>query len=330
MILFFTGSDTFTNKFMRLWKSVTTIMKSSLHAMGVMAFAIGQEIGTGIQRGIKANLVMKYAKGQLAGGAITQAEYDQRARYIAAGMPYEARPPSAVPGAQRRADAIMQAGFEKAGRQYMEGVSPERIRQEFLAGLSTAINPVNYLKTLYSFGYLDKIFEGLKVENNFYRLYRLESRRGDRSAIRNPKLVLAWLLHDNDPSLIQERLHALKYPHKSGKGERFKLIENVVFLVNLMKKFSPKRVYEFTRMRESLRPLQGPNTFKNKDIQRHNNEILAWAKIADLNMNEMANFIHFERSVNYADPRLADKAGKEIGIAIRELEASNFQKMMKD
>ncbi len=54
--LFFTGEDTWLNKWKRLWNSSFILMKSAGWNMAVLAHAVGEDIGVGIRRGLMPEL----------------------------------------------------------------------------------------------------------------------------------------------------------------------------------------------------------------------------------------------------------------------------------
>jgi tRNA nucleotidyltransferase/poly(A) polymerase len=80
----------------------------------------------------------------------------------------------------------------------LAGVSPERIRDEFLKSLHSAWN-VNYLLLiLTSLGFWEQIFPGLTVNQEFVET-------------KNVPVQLACLLRDNDPKKLGKVLNELKY-----------------------------------------------------------------------------------------------------------------------
>lgn len=108
----------------------------------------------------------------------------------------------------------------------MKGVSPERIVNEFFAGLAKAISPVAYVKNYDALGLMPAVFPGLKVD-----IHEVE-RIGN---CRNPKAILAWLLKSNDN--IRNKLNDLKYANDVSDRVNFlvKLLQggNIVPLLKL-------------------------------------------------------------------------------------------------
>ena len=80
----------------------------------------------------------------------------------------------------------------------ISGVSAERIRDEFIKGVTKAKNVPNYFKMLRTLGMFKQIFPGLsvlhrKVDTNDY------------------KLQIAYMLQTNDKDKVKSKLNSLKY-----------------------------------------------------------------------------------------------------------------------
>lgn len=90
----------------------------------------------------------------------------------------------------------------KAIQHFIElpGVTPERIMDEFLAGLTKSMNTASYLRNYANLGLLERVFPGLQVD--VAGIDRL-------SGSKNPKVVLAWLLRNNQN--VAKSLINLKY-----------------------------------------------------------------------------------------------------------------------
>ena len=214
----------------------------------------------------------------------------------------------------------------KALKEYssLRNISSERIGQEFLASLKSALNPVNLLKILHHFGYMDSIFSGLKVNTRFEELYKL---RGNEDLMRSPKIVLAFLLKDNNPEQVASRLRTLATA--DSEIGRFKLPENVKFLIGMLK-FDPSDVSRHSQQRERLRPEKGNVPFTPEMVDVHNKEIAGWAALMGLDLNMINHFTQFQKSVSGHDPRLAGVEGPDIGKRIAELEAEKFRQAMSE
>jgi len=83
----------------------------------------------------------------------------------------------------------------------LPGITGERIVQEFLAGLQKSQNTVSYLKNYATLGLFNRVFPNMDVD--LAGVHRL-------SNTKSPKVVLAWLLRNNDN--VAKSLQKLKYP----------------------------------------------------------------------------------------------------------------------
>ena len=86
----------------------------------------------------------------------------------------------------------------------ISGVSAERIRDEFIKGVTKAKNVPNYFKMLRTLGMFKQIFPGLsvlhrKVNTNDY------------------KLQIAYMLQTNDKDKVKSKLNSLKYTNQEVK-----------------------------------------------------------------------------------------------------------------
>lgn len=100
---------------------------------------------------------------------------------------------------------------DKKGR----SVAPERIRDEFIKGIRTALDPQNYLKIYQDTGLLDNyVFPGLKINLNF------------PEPTKNYILAIAQMLKDNDPEIVGKKLNELKYSNSE--------VNNIVYLLKLL------------------------------------------------------------------------------------------------
>lgn len=80
----------------------------------------------------------------------------------------------------------------------LDGVSPERIRDEFVKGIAGAQQVAAFLSLLGAFSMWHRVFPGLAVSS-----IDVDSRE--------PAVVLAVLLDGNPPAAVAKRLNALKY-----------------------------------------------------------------------------------------------------------------------
>lgn len=90
----------------------------------------------------------------------------------------------------------------------MAGVSSERTAAEFVSGLKTALNPVNYLKNWHMLDLFPALFPGIQV--NMDNIERVDNK--------NLHAVMAWIFRDNDPKKLRSQLNALKYSNDVSDG----------------------------------------------------------------------------------------------------------------
>jgi tRNA nucleotidyltransferase/poly(A) polymerase len=91
----------------------------------------------------------------------------------------------------------------------LQGVSPERIRDEFLKGVKSAINVGYFLGLIKKYELWSQVLPGMRIT------YVHE-------APRDPSTLLALLLStDNDPTIVGKKLNALKYPANESSQAAF-------------------------------------------------------------------------------------------------------------
>lgn len=81
----------------------------------------------------------------------------------------------------------------------LDGVSPERIRDEFLKAIRAAKSGHHLLQLIEEYDLWPQIFPGLQI-----------AQVGGLTPTRIP-VFLAWLLYENDPMLLTKKLNQLKY-----------------------------------------------------------------------------------------------------------------------
>ena len=166
----------------------------------------------------------------------------------------------------------------------LNGVSSERIRDEFVKSIKSAKNPQKYMEMNDKIGFTKLILPNLKVTKPYLN---------DNDYI----LFLALLLRKNPISLLSKQLNKLTYTN----DERV----NIVFLVSLHQ-FKPESVFDYKK-------LQQKTTLSDE-------QILKFGKFIGKDMNK---FINFKLSVGGRDvPK--DVKGPQIGIWIKNKEAENY------
>lgn len=181
----------------------------------------------------------------------------------------------------------------------LEGISAERIRDEFLAGIASAKSVVNYLRLLEKYGLLPWVFRDLAFQTIFFE-------------VRDPMVVMAFMLLRNDVLL-------------TGKLERY-LVETlkysgdeaaqIVFLLRFKYLTSDKAV--------SLK--------KNQKLAKvTGKQILLFADTVGVYEEELVKpFLNFELTLSGDDimKEYNLTPGKQVGDLLYKLETENFMKLI--
>ena len=177
----------------------------------------------------------------------------------------------------------------------LEGISPERIRDEFLKGIKTTKSITQFLGLLDKYNLFNDVFKGLSVSKNF-----LEER--------DPIVLLAWLLKDNDPQMLGKVLNKLTYSSTEVKA--------ITFLVALQQFNKPEDVFVFKK--------------QQVNAGLSDEQIRKFGRLINLNSKMLDVFIDFRLSVTGADAQreLGVEAGPEMGRAIKKLEIDKFKAML--
>jgi len=196
--------------------------------------------------------------------------------------------------------ARMGAGLDKPtedairANNSLEGVSPERIRDEFLKSIKSA-QSVRALHRLYdSFNLWEKILPGLKL-NTWYE------------ETKNIPVQLALLTRDNNPKVLSQKLNNLKYSVVETR--------QIAFL-NLFQNLSPENAYH-------LKKLWKPTRLSPEDLKE-------FAQLSgEPDMNLVDAFIKYEPSVSGQELMAQGLKGREIGQEIERRETELFTKLVK-
>lgn len=176
----------------------------------------------------------------------------------------------------------------------LEGISGERIRDEFLKGIASAKSVPMYLKMLDKYKLLDTIFKGLKVNKDFIN---------NTDVI----IVLAELLKENNIDSLGKTLNELKFTLDE--------IKAIKFLIAMLK-------------------LSVDTAVTLKKAQEHAGvtleQIKIFGKIEGIDQKLLDAFLKFNLSVS--GPEAMDKfnlrPGPELGKAIQKMETDNFKKLL--
>jgi tRNA nucleotidyltransferase/poly(A) polymerase len=176
----------------------------------------------------------------------------------------------------------------------LEGISGERIRDEFIKGITSSKSTKHFLGMIKKYDLFDCIFGGLNINQDF-------------TSSNDPIIVISFLLKDNESSFISKRLNDLKYTVDE--------IRNIVFLVNLQK-LTPETAVTLKRAQKST-------TLTNE-------QIIYFGQILGLNDKLLKAFISFGLTVSGDDlmKQLNLKPGKDLGNAINQAEYKNFLKLI--
>lgn len=174
----------------------------------------------------------------------------------------------------------------------LEGVSGERIRDEFLKGIKSAISPIGFYQLIERYNLWEQIFPGLVVNKEY-------------SETSDIPVALALLLQNNDAKAVAIKLNKAKYT-----GDE---IRQVQFLLDF-KNVSPetalklKKIYKISGLKDaSLKYFAEALGISNKTIQ---------------------SFLEYEPTVSSNE--FPELSGRELGIAIANREKEKFEEMLKE
>lgn len=123
----------------------------------------------------------------------------------------------------------------------LEGVSLERIRDEFLKGLEDPdVDPKKYLSLYERFGLLPKVFPGVRVRTDVPPQMR------DK---KDKFTALAWMLQDNPSDKVEQVLDSVRDGTHTGWSGKEK--STVSYLLGL-KEFDPDRLDDYLKGRRNL------------------------------------------------------------------------------
>ena len=171
----------------------------------------------------------------------------------------------------------------------LEGISEERIRDEFLKGIKSSQSVIKFLTDLDNYGLLKQILGDLDYNST------------DFIETHDYIVLLANILKTNPVNKIQSSLNSLKYTSDE--------IKKIVFLV-LFLKFDPESVYNFK--------------IKEKVSKISDEEVLEFAKINSMNMNMVQKFLDFKLSVSGDELLNKGFKGAALGQEKERLETINF------
>jgi len=177
----------------------------------------------------------------------------------------------------------------------LEGISGERIRDEFIKGIQSAKSQKNFFQMLDKYKLFNWIFKGLNVDREAFS-------NGDDYII-----LLARLLKGNSIDSLKKTLNKLKYSADE--------IKAIVFLISLLK-LNPETSVSLKKAQE----------FSGVDL----NQLNKFARLEGIDSNLIQAFEKFRLSVS--GPEMMEKTGlkqgAELGKAIHQAEIDNFKKLL--
>ena len=170
----------------------------------------------------------------------------------------------------------------------ISGVSAERIRDEFIKGVTKAKNVPNYFKMLRTLGMFKQIFPGLsvlhrKVNTNDY------------------KLQIAYMLQTNDKDKVKSKLNSLKYTNQE--------VNDIWLLIHM------SRPAEVIQDLPSFKKLQSNSKLTTSQIKN-------WGKINS--SNYVSKLWNWKLSVTSKDAMDKGYLNQGIGKYIRDEEEKLF------
>lgn len=175
----------------------------------------------------------------------------------------------------------------------LEGISAERIRDEFLKGIKSAKSVKFFLSLLDRYGLFDWVFEGLSpINKNF-------------PESNDEILVLSTLLAGVPYDKITKGLNKLTYSSEE--------VKQVTFLLSFFQIFGESTFYPLKKLHLNSRV--SDDTFR------------AFANEVDMDISLVNKFINFKLSVtgDQVKQEFGIEAGPEMGKKIKDLEWELFQ-----
>lgn len=185
----------------------------------------------------------------------------------------------------------------------LPGVSNERIRDEFIRGLMTAVKPEKYLEDYKILGLLPRVFPGASLDTNFI------------AGLSDPVIVMTKMLRNNRENVIAGALN--KFTATTEEKE------NIKFLLSLAERFDGFDKLSFIPETDG-RWLAGLH--KSRHIQNKNltdEQIVKWAEIEGTNTYAIKKFLDFKPKYSASNfPEIAPS--KELGDTIAKANAEQF------
>ena len=171
----------------------------------------------------------------------------------------------------------------------ISGVSAERIRDEFIKGITKAKKVPNYFKMLKTLGMFKQIFPGLSVLHGNLKT-------------NDYKVQIAYMLHTNDKDKVKSKLNSLKYTNQE--------VNDIWLLIHM------SRPVEVIKDLISFKKLQKNSKLTTKQVKE-------WSKI---NSKHIIKLWNWKLSVTSKDAIDKGYLNQGIGKYMREKEEELFLK----
>ena len=176
----------------------------------------------------------------------------------------------------------------------LEGISPERIRDEFKKSITTAKSPKGYLELVERFRMWPVMFPDVDINKKW-----LNSKQW--------LVQIASLFGGNDVDVIKKRLNAMSFSNDE---------IDAVLLLNELGTLSPESVFELSKKRDR--------------VKLDDRVMVEWAKLNRLDQKAIKAFIKYKPSTNGRDVvKQFGLKGPAIADKIKEIEAEKFARMLK-
>jgi tRNA nucleotidyltransferase/poly(A) polymerase len=178
----------------------------------------------------------------------------------------------------------------------LKGISPERIRDEFLKAIKTSKSTQQLFLLFDKYNLWSEMFPGVNINKKF-----IEDK--------DPILVMATLMLNNEPSELSKKLNKLTYTSSENKA--------ITFLVAFSKFNNIDDVFKFKKL------------FNKSGVTGE--QLTEFNKINNILPPKLVNaFINFQLSVtgDQVQKELGIKPGPDMGKAIEKMEIENFKRLL--
>jgi len=183
----------------------------------------------------------------------------------------------------------------------LEGISPERIRDEFLKGIKTAKSVKHFLSLIDKFNLFDWVFRGLSVDKDFIE---------DKDSM----VVIATLLKGNNFTTLPKALNKLKF-----SADETKIITFLVALLELNKADHK----DIPSLGIKLKKMMDKTNITSDQLRNFGSRAGVMSQIIDA----LENF-EFSVSGKEVQDETGMKPGPELGKEIQRREIDNFLNLL--